>query len=118
MQKKLAIAMASFFTLIAPVAHAAYDRYGNWYDDSRQEPEILPTRFPNLLINGASGIAVGMATNIPPHNLTEIVNATIALVRNPQTPLTEILTTLKSECLICTSSAKASETNGHSKCPL
>src|SRR6266704_234613 len=45
------------------------------YDDSEQEPEVLPTRVPNLLINGSSGIAVGMATNVPPHNLTEIVNA-------------------------------------------
>jgi DNA gyrase subunit A len=55
------------------------------------EPEVLPARVPNLLINGSSGIAVGMATNIPPHNLTEIVNATIALVQNPQTPLEKIL---------------------------
>jgi DNA gyrase subunit A len=61
------------------------------YDDSEQEPEVLPTRVPNLLINGSAGIAVGMATNIPPHNLTEIVNATIALVQNPQTPLAKIL---------------------------
>jgi len=61
------------------------------YDDSEQEPEVLPTRFPNLLVNGASGIAVGMATNIPPHNLGEIIEATVALVRNPTTPLEEIL---------------------------
>jgi DNA gyrase subunit A len=61
------------------------------YDDSEQEPEVLPTRVPNLLINGSAGIAVGMATNIPPHNLTEIVDATIALIRNPQTPLSKIL---------------------------
>jgi DNA gyrase subunit A len=61
------------------------------YDDSEQEPEVLPTRVPNLLINGSAGIAVGMATNIPPHNLTEIVDATIALIRNPQTPLAKIL---------------------------
>ncbi len=61
------------------------------YDDSEQEPEVLPTRIPNLLVNGSSGIAVGMATNIPPHNLTEIVNATIALIQNPQTPLAKIL---------------------------
>ena len=54
------------------------------YDDSEQEPEVLPTRVPNLLINGSSGIAVGMATNIPPHNLTEIVNATIALMQQPE----------------------------------
>jgi DNA gyrase subunit A len=61
------------------------------YDDSEQEPEVLPTRVPNLLVNGSAGIAVGMATNIPPHNLTEIVNATVALIQNPQTPLAKIL---------------------------
>ena len=61
------------------------------YDDSEVEPEVLPTRVPNLLINGSEGIAVGMATKIPPHNLTEIVNATIALVKDPDLPLVEIM---------------------------
>ncbi len=61
------------------------------YDDSEHEPEVLPTRVPNLLINGSSGIAVGMATNIPPHNLKEIIDATIALVENPGTPLAKVL---------------------------
>src|SRR3954467_2287881 len=61
------------------------------YDDSEQEPEILPTRVPNLLINGSSGIAVGMATNIPPHNLKEIIDASIALIENPNTPLAKVL---------------------------
>ena len=61
------------------------------YDDSEVEPEVLPTRVPNLLINGSSGIAVGMATNIPPHNLREIIDAAIALVNNPQTSLAKIL---------------------------
>ncbi|HEY7305933.1 MAG TPA: DNA gyrase subunit A [Bryobacteraceae bacterium] len=61
------------------------------YDDSEVEPEILPTRVPNLLINGSSGIAVGMATNIPPHNLKEIIDAAIALVNDPNTPLAKIL---------------------------
>jgi DNA gyrase subunit A len=61
------------------------------YDDTEQEPEVLPTRVPNLLINGSSGIAVGMATNIPPHNLTEIIEATIALIRNPATPLAKLM---------------------------
>ena len=61
------------------------------YDESEQEPEVLPTRVPNLLINGSAGIAVGMATNIPPHNLTEIINAAIALIQNPHTPLAEIM---------------------------
>jgi len=53
------------------------------YDGSRQEPSVLPAKFPNLLVNGAGGIAVGMATNIPPHNLIEIIDATIALIENP-----------------------------------
>ncbi len=61
------------------------------YDESEQEPEVLPTRVPNLLVNGSAGIAVGMATNIPPHNLTEIVNATIALIQDPKTSLAKIL---------------------------
>ena len=52
---------------------------------------MLPTRVPNLLVNGSSGIAVGMATNIPPHNLTEIIDATIHLIQHPDTPLAKIL---------------------------
>ena len=65
------------------------------YDDSSTEPTVLPTRIPNLLVNGSNGIAVGMATNIPPHNMTEIVEATIALIANPQTPLKDILKIVK-----------------------
>ncbi|MEO7649914.1 MAG: DNA gyrase subunit A [Bryobacteraceae bacterium] len=61
------------------------------FDDTEQEPEVLPARVPNLLVNGSSGIAVGMATNIPPHNLTEIIDATIALIRNPQTHISKIM---------------------------
>jgi DNA gyrase subunit A len=61
------------------------------YDESEEEPEVLPARVPNLLINGSSGIAVGMATNIPPHNLREVVDATIALIQHPDTPLEKIL---------------------------
>jgi DNA gyrase subunit A len=61
------------------------------YDEREQEPEVLPTRAPNLLINGSSGIAVGMATNIPPHNLSEVIDATIALIHNPNTPFGKIL---------------------------
>jgi DNA gyrase subunit A len=60
------------------------------FDDSTQEPEVLPARVPNMLINGSSGIAVGMATNIPPHNLTEIVNATIAMVQTPGLGLADV----------------------------
>jgi DNA gyrase subunit A len=61
------------------------------FDERRVEPEVLPTRVPNLLINGSSGIAVGMATNIPPHNINEIINATILLVQKPETHLSEIV---------------------------
>src|SRR5882724_2489510 len=65
------------------------------YDDSEVEPDVLPTRIPNLLVNGSDGIAVGMATKIPPHNLTEILDATIMLVNNPATTLNEILKVVK-----------------------
>ncbi len=65
------------------------------YDESTVEPTVLPTRIPNLLVNGSNGIAVGMATNIPPHNLTEIVDATITLVNNPSAQLPEILKIVK-----------------------
>ena len=65
------------------------------YDGSEVEPDVLPARIPNLLINGADGIAVGMATKIPPHNLTEIVDAAITLVNNPAAPLPEILKIVK-----------------------
>jgi len=61
------------------------------YDESTVEPTVLPCRFPNLIVNGSSGIAVGMATNIPPHNLTEVLNATIALVENPEGGLETVL---------------------------
>jgi DNA gyrase subunit A len=61
------------------------------YDDSEHEPEVLPSRVPNLLINGSSGIAVGMATNIPPHNLKEIIDAAILLIQNPAAPLSKVL---------------------------
>ena len=61
------------------------------YDNSRREPVVLPTRFPNLLVNGASGIAVGMATNMPPHNLTESINASVALLDNPDMEIEELM---------------------------
>ncbi len=61
------------------------------YDNSRREPTVLPTRFPNLLVNGASGIAVGMATNMPPHNLTEALNASIAVLENPDITVDELI---------------------------
>src|SRR3982751_2547030 len=65
------------------------------YDESTLEPVVLPARVPNLIINGSNGIAVGMATNIPPHNLTEVVDATITLVNNPAASLGEILQFVK-----------------------
>ena len=61
------------------------------YDNTRKEPVVLPTRIPNLLVNGASGIAVGMATNMPPHNLTETINGCIALIDNPELTIPELM---------------------------
>ena len=65
------------------------------YDGSEQEPSVLPSRFPNLLVNGSSGIAVGMATNIPPHNLGEIVDGVVAIARNPQITIPELMQYVK-----------------------
>lgn len=65
------------------------------YDNSRKEPTVLPTRFPNLLVNGASGIAVGMATNMPPHNLTESINACVALIDNPELSVSDLMQYIK-----------------------
>jgi DNA gyrase subunit A len=61
------------------------------YDDSEQEPSVMPAKFPQLLVNGSGGIAVGMATNIPPHNLGEIIDATIALIADPAVPIDELM---------------------------
>ncbi|MGA7343573.1 MAG: DNA gyrase subunit A [Terracidiphilus sp.] len=76
--------------LLADIEMETVDFVPN-YDESTLEPTVLPTRIPNLIVNGSSGIAVGMATNIPPHNLTEVVNAAIALVKNPHAGLAEVL---------------------------
>ncbi len=65
------------------------------YDDSRKEPSVLPSRFPNLLVNGSTGIAVGMATNIPPHNLNEVVDAVKCLIDNPDATLDELMEYIK-----------------------
>lgn len=65
--------------------------FGPNYDGSEQEPLILPTKIPNLLINGSSGIAVGMATNIPPHNLSEVIDACLALLKNPEISIDELI---------------------------
>ena len=61
------------------------------FDESRKEPRVLPARFPNLLVNGSSGIAVGMATNIPPHNLTEVINACVCVLDNPEATISELM---------------------------
>jgi DNA gyrase subunit A len=76
--------------LLADIEMETVDFVPN-YDESTLEPSVLPTRFPNLIVNGSSGIAVGMATNIPPHNLTEVVNAAIELVNNPNAGLAAVL---------------------------
>jgi DNA gyrase subunit A len=76
--------------LLEDLDKEAVDFYPN-YDGTETQPAVLPARFPNLLVNGSDGIAVGMATKIPPHNLTEIVDATITLVNNPSAQLPEIL---------------------------
>lgn len=62
------------------------------FDDSEQEPSVLPSRIPNLLVNGSGGIAVGMATNIPPHSLTEVIDATIRLIENPELTIADLMT--------------------------
>ncbi len=76
--------------LLADIEKETVDFVPN-FDDTEREPSVLPTRVPNLLVNGASGIAVGMATNIPPHNLKEIIEATILLVDKPEASLKEIM---------------------------
>ena len=65
------------------------------FDESRQEPRVLPSRFPNLLVNGSSGIAVGMATNIPPHNLREVIDATICVLDNPEADVNDLMEYIK-----------------------
>lgn len=69
--------------------------FGPNYDDSLQIPLVLPAKFPNLLVNGSSGIAVGMATNIPPHNLTEVIDATVHLIQNPKAEIEDLMNFVK-----------------------
>ena len=76
--------------LLADLDKETVDFVAN-YDETEHEPSVLPSKVPNLLINGSSGIAVGMATNIPPHNLTEVVNACIALIDNPEISFDELI---------------------------
>ncbi|MGI4977674.1 MAG: DNA gyrase subunit A, partial [Janthinobacterium lividum] len=81
----------SAMTLLADIDRDTVDFQPN-YDESESEPRVLPAAFPNLLVNGAAGIAVGMATNIPPHNPGEIIDATLMLIRDPDTTLEQIMT--------------------------
>ncbi len=76
--------------LLADIDRDTVDFQPN-YDESAEEPKVLPASFPNLLINGADGIAVGMATNIPPHNPGEIIDATLALIADPAISLDELM---------------------------
>ena len=76
--------------LLADIDKETVDFVEN-YDGSESEPTVMPTRVPNLLINGSSGIAVGMATNIPPHNLGEVIDATMALINNPDISVAELM---------------------------
>lgn len=69
--------------------------YSDTYDDRGEEPDVLPSRFPNLLINGSSGIAVGMSTKIPPHNTTEIINATLHLLEDPEADVSDLMNYVK-----------------------
>ncbi len=76
--------------LLADLEKETVDYVPN-YDGTEQIPDVLPTKVPNLLVNGSSGIAVGMATNIPPHNLTEVINGCLALIKEPQTTIDELM---------------------------
>src|SRR3954470_13488489 len=80
--------------LLAGIDEGTVDHEPN-YDASRTEPVVLPARFPNLLVSGAQGIAVGMATNIPPHNLAEVCNAALKLIDKPETTLAELMRVVK-----------------------
>ncbi len=76
--------------ILADIEKETVDFQAN-YDDSLSEPKVMPARFPNLLVNGSEGIAVGMATKIPPHNLTEIINAVVALIKKPEISVDELI---------------------------
>src|SRR5215210_3135194 len=80
----------SAMTLVEDIDKDTIDFQDN-YDSTEREPTVLPARFPNLLVNGAGGIAVGMATNIPPHNLGEVIDGCIALIDNPDLPTEDLI---------------------------
>src|SRR5882757_4485241 len=76
--------------LLADIDKETVD-FGPNYDESETEPLVMPARIPNLLVNGQTGIAVGMATNIPPHNLGEVIDACVALIDNPDTTIVQLM---------------------------
>jgi DNA gyrase subunit A len=76
--------------MLADIEKETVDFIAN-YDDSLKEPAVLPSKIPNLLVNGSAGIAVGMATNIPPHNLVEVIDALIAMVENPEITIKQLM---------------------------
>ncbi|TDA85962.1 DNA gyrase subunit A, partial [Halomonas marinisediminis] len=76
--------------LLADIEKETVDFQDN-YDGKDREPTVLPARFPNMLVNGAGGIAVGMATNIPPHNLGEVIDATLALIETPDLEVEDLM---------------------------
>ena len=80
--------------MLADIEKDTVDMVAN-YDNTRQEPVLLPGRFPNLICNGSAGIAVGMATNMPPHNLTEVINALHHLIENPEATVDDLLHSLR-----------------------
>ena len=79
-----------FLELLRDIQKDTID-YGPNYDGQLKEPLVLPSRFPNLLVNGAAGIAVGMATNIPPHNLTEVIDGILLLIDNPEVVIADLI---------------------------
>ena len=85
--------------LLADIDKDTVDFVSN-YDDRLTEPEVLPARIPNLLVNGASGIAVGMSTNLPPHNLGEVIDAAVYLIDNPECPVADLIDTPESDGFI------------------
>ena len=80
--------------MVADIEKETVDFRSN-YDDRLQEPDVLPSRFPNLLVNGSTGIAVGMATNIPPHNMGEVIDGMCAMIDNPEIPLEGLMEHIK-----------------------
>ena len=85
--------------LVADIQKNTVD-FQNNYDETELEPKVLPSQFPNLLVNGAGGIAVGMATNIPPHNLKEVIDGTVAYIKNQNITLKEVLILMKKYFLL------------------